>query len=369
VAPDGGTWILVTDSSSFTLDVFHKTSATWVRDKVAAVNVAAPRLGAVVVTSDGVASVVFAGTVSSMKGVYVSSYNGSSWSAPTLIAATSTTTADLSLDAIAVGNEIACAWLDPGAKTVTYAYRTAGTYTVEPVATAPKTLSPEDDVALAVDAAGRAHVAYRDGEDVYLADRDGTWTTQLVATRAEPSDIQLALDSSGNPTVAWQGFNGLWLAVTTGGVWLTQVVVPICSSNIGGHYAMQIDAADTLWIAHGCSSDASVHAWTVSIVTSAGTYPADYRGTCEEIADAVCTKACVCGQGEECSVQNASSPAGFTALSYNACYAVILREQCGDATQDPAKVYACHEVVGETTCNSDSPPEAVTPEACKAALL
>ena len=106
---------------------------------------------------------------------------------------------------------------------------------------------------LAIDAAGHSHIAYTNGKYfaslMYATDAGGSWTATTVdngggATRATGYDPSLALDSRGEPHIAYYSGSGqnLRYASLTGTGWTLSTIEHL--NNIGMQPSLAIDAQD-----------------------------------------------------------------------------------------------------------------------------
>jgi hypothetical protein len=98
---------------------------------------------------------------------------------------------------------------------------------------------------MALDAAGRPRVAYRDGDQHlrYAAWTGSSWTTQTVDDSGRFADISLALDGAGRPRIAYYDdyWQNLKYAAWTGSMWDIQVVDS--DSRAGQHNSLALDKA------------------------------------------------------------------------------------------------------------------------------
>lgn len=109
-----------------------------------------------------------------------------------------------------------------------YAYRTSltGSWTV---AVVDRNIGYPDDDSLALDTAGRPHIAYSgwfdspDGEMRYAHWTGTTWITQTMFHERDKS-LSLMLDTSNNPRLAFGSYGSLKYATLSGGVWVSQTI-------------------------------------------------------------------------------------------------------------------------------------------------
>lgn len=132
-----------------------------------------------------------------------------------------------------------------------YARRSAGVWTFEIVDPGQSSYC-----SLELDAAGNAHVAYRQQQSrVGYARRDGSgWAIEIVDGVSEGYSSSLDLDTAGQPHIAYidfrTGFLDLRYARKVGGAWIIEVVDDGGASSIGVGCALALDSLDTPHIAY-----------------------------------------------------------------------------------------------------------------------
>ena len=166
-------------------------ASTWNVNKVAE-NIADTTNFPVAVDSNGIPQIAYTGF-----GVEYAKWNGFSWS---------TQTVDVgSVDSLALGADgmpriLYWGWGDSGLK---YACWTGSNWTTQIID--PSINGYYEVGALALDSSGNPHVAYINGTTVQYASWTGSnWTKQIVETYPEiRAPISLALDSSNNPQILY----------------------------------------------------------------------------------------------------------------------------------------------------------------------
>ena len=346
----GVRWALL--DSGGDLAVANDAAGTWVVE-----DLANGRPGArLALGSDGTVFVAFSGGGDSLTqvpaGLVIARRSGGVWSYQS-VAPIFTFSLD-HLDIAVVAGEPWIAWADGEVGSLKLSTSSAGTFTTETVDDNLPIIS-EHDLALAIDAAGRPHIVYRQNSpmfrEIHHAVRDGgAWVRETVAVlrNSADGDVRMAIAPDGDLAVVFVDTEGLSLAIRTQDRWFRQ---QLAFGAIAADLAF--DGDGVLHVVHA-NRDSEVQ-----LVSRAGAYPSDYDVTCDELATTLCAAACDCT--DDCCIESASggfscsSPKGF-------CVYAVDWQACGDAHQDPALAYACHEAAATATCEVGTP--LFAPAAC-----
>jgi hypothetical protein len=249
-------------------------------------------------------------------------------------------------------------WYDATAMAVRYGTGTpGGAFTVEDVATSVDSSGTNIEVDIAIDPAGKSRVVYAPyGSGTKYAVRDPTWTTDpgFSGTRGF---IRLANLPNDGAAVAMldSTFDALTVAFKHG-EWSRQSIHSNCDS--GATMDMTVDGAGTTAIVHTCKYS-SLELWTQTSI-----FPAGFSAACDAIGKALCDPACACPRQDDgkCCIYGVGSsrctgPANYCPTSWKERY-------CGNATVDPAALFACLAAAPGTMCSPDGGVGAIEPAAC-----
>jgi hypothetical protein len=255
------------------------------------------------------------------------------------------------------GTEPRLVWYDNGAQTVRYAFPgPSEEYAVEDVGPT-NAAGTRLEVAIATDPSGRPHVAYfpyRAGP-VYAV-RDPVWKTDAVTALAgNRGALRIAKGPPGAVVLGTFDVGDNVLKVGFGRQeWSAQTLAAECDST--GTMDLAVDSAGTTAVVHTCRS--GVELWTQT-----GIYPAGFRAACAALGTELCSKACACPRsGDECCMSAGSFNTCAGPASY--CPAAWGPSFCGNATVDPALVFACHKAIPTMTCAPDGGVGALEPPDC-----
>lgn len=115
-----------------------------------------------------------------------------------------------------------------------------------------------------------------------------------------------------------------------------------------GGVRIVFDRAGELRIAQRCDG--------LQLMSISGHYPADYLATCATVAEEICDASCGCAGNGNCRTFTEAGSFGASPASY--CPVSMNTRICGDATRDPAALYACASSLGPFQCTTDSSGEA-----------
>jgi hypothetical protein len=344
-------WIAFKNASG-QLSVAHMDAVSWIEETA----VAQTTYGAAVaIDSVGIPVAVSAG----VDGIVLARRSGVGMWIPATVASIAGGARNVALAMNAFDPFIA--WHDPTTGMVMFAHSTGPTsFATEPIASA-GTFYHDDTIAIAIDAVGNPHVAYKASNDIVHATRaGGVWTTETLPLVSVPiiipqfGSVRIAVARSGVVAVGVAG-DVISVSTSAGGGWFTQPVTARCRASKPG-FDMAYDSSSTLSIVHSCGDD-------VTFMTHVGNYPPGYDATCNQVATTACNTACTCPHtnlmGDDLCCLNKGSLGDCTSPSNIAdCanhYAVAL---CGDATQDPSFPATCSAALAAPTCD---PPDASTP--------
>jgi hypothetical protein len=363
-APDGTPWLAIADVDG-SLVVAHQgggaDAAAWTKETA----VARPVYGtSLAFGSDGLPVVAYAGSApgGSQGGLTIVRRSGSTWT-ETLVA--SSTMFFQSVALAMNGTDPMLVWNDRAAGAVLFAHATSPTsFATEIIDATSGTLSGPDALAIAVDAAGVAHVAYRKNGGglssavTYAVRSGGTWTTSAVTATGPFSElgatgsVRIAIARSGAIAIGSLGSSGLAVSTRSGGTWIPQEIVTRCSDSSDG-FDMGFDSTSALAVVHTCAYG------KVNFLLAQAPYPAGYAALCHQVATTACTAAGMCpldAQGKPCVNQRGSG----TCIDTPYCADYIALHLCGDATQDPMVIAACRDALPAAVC--------VLPDAGKSGL-
>ena len=351
LAPDGTPWVtyVALGGGSASVWIARRVGGAWTVEGLG-VGVAA----AVAIASDGTPYVAYAGSVTGQAGgtfgTVLARYAGGGWTRTLVSASNLVRGVALAMH----GTDPHVAWHDDSA--VRYAAPTASGITVEDV----DTFSSQGvgvDMSLAVDAAGRPHVAYYPYGTLMHAVRDGAWKHETVSGSGHGNGpVRIAASPLGGVALGSVDdvMNTLGVGFLSGG-WSLETVVPRCQGSTP-RMDMAFDPAGTLVIAHTCTYPG------VTLLTQSGIFPPGFGAACDSIVTTLCNDACACPQraGGYCCVSgDCLSPPSY-------CPAGEKDVFCGSATVDPNAVLACRDALPQTVCNPDGGVGAVLPSACEA---
>jgi hypothetical protein len=340
---DGTTWALVDSGGDMWLA--FSSGGAWTVEPIGDVW----ESGRMAVAADGTVYVVYGGGGGSASGVMsglVLARRSSSGQWTYRLVSPAASRYPEYVDIALVGGEPWIAWHDKNVGSLKLSMASAGAFTTE---TIDDDVDPvvQHDLSLAVDAQGRAHVAYRLNSaflrEIHYAVRDGgTWSRETVAVLRNgiDGDVRIALSPAGGVAVAYVDSQGVGLATRDGGSarWFTQPLL------YDAHAVdLAFDAAGVMHVA------LATRAADVRLFSRAGSYAPDYDTTCDEIAQTLCPLACACGPN--CCIsstpgnESCASPLGY-------CEYAVDWMACGDASQDPQISYACHAAASTATCSA-----------------
>jgi hypothetical protein len=154
----------------------------------------------------------------------------------------------------------------------------------------------------------------------------GNWSVIPVSSdNAGHQNNALAVDAMGRAVVAFHTFSALKLSAFNGSSFSVQGLLA-CES---GGIALSLDSTNRLTAVSACG--------TMSVLTSSGQYPAGHAGRCDQLTTQVCAKACgPCSSSGNCCL----SATGFRSCT-NRCPTNIGGLACSDATKPEAAFDAC----------------------------
>jgi hypothetical protein len=364
LAPDGTPWIGYTNLSGGTsvVSVAHRVGSTWTIEQVSVGTSIA-----VAIASDGTPYAAYAGSVTgSLGGTYgavLARYAAGSWTRTMVSAGNQVTPVGLAM----AGTVPHLAWFDGAGSLMRYGTPTApgaSTFTVEDVDTV-STLGVSIDLSIAVDTAGRPHIAYFPYGSANHAVRDGSWTHASVGGGSGYGNGPVRIAAGPAGAVAFAALSDVDRQIDVGFVqpsplaWSLTPLVPRCSYS-QAHMDMAFDGAGTLSIVDSCGFG------SIEVLTQAGIFPTGFSAACDTIIQSLCNEACsVCPHrpdGDCCLGGDCMSPPSYCVTHEKPLY-------CGSAIVDPNAVFACKDALSQAACTPDGGVGAVAPPACSALHL
>ncbi|HTJ44860.1 MAG TPA: hypothetical protein VL463_22290 [Kofleriaceae bacterium] len=353
IGPDGTRWAVVESGGG--IMVAHDGTNGWTSETVGGGTVYSPRLA---IAADGTVYVAYGGFSGSVpEGIALArrDVGTGAWTYES-VAAVNVSFGNTFVDLALAGGVPMIAWHDPSAGSLVVSTASGGGFTSE-------TVDPNlpvgayHDLAIAIDSSGRPHVAYRQDSPFFReidhAVKDGgAWTLDkvLVMKHGERGVVRMAASPKGELAVGFVDELGVDVATYAHGLWFSQPALPD-SSDID----VAFDASGTLYVA--TSDNDGVHLFTQS-----GRYADDYVAACTSAAAALCPQACACtGNGKCCY----TGPNGTHACDDPEpfCEVAVAWIICGDASQDPAPLYACSAGTSGASCPAPGS-ELEMPAAC-----
>lgn len=336
-------WILAVEAFG-SVSVFWSDGGEWVEEPIPMTSVVA---AAIDVDNNGQPILALNGTYDGNAGLFVAT-RAVDWTIEHV--------EDVGIGAVAIdaAGEIHIAWRDVAGQRVGYAVSTANgfvTEVVEPEAAVPTV--PIVDIA--VDGQGQPHLAYtRDSRYVdYAVRQGGQWATREVSASWSDADVGIAVPTTGTAHVGYkEPYRGEAIAIAdiASGLMGRQAIDNDCTDQIGS-VSLASDATGGLHVAYLCGGDVIYSSRTGSV------YPQGYWTTCQSAANDLCARACECGA---CCLEEGGS--NYCTSPESSCRADALGGLCGDASQDPSLIDACALAAGQAACGVDG---AVVPTECE----
>jgi hypothetical protein len=347
-ASDGTAWIAFRDPTTNMLEVAHAgptigaDAGVWTTESA----IVRYTIGAsLAIGSDGVPVVAFAGNdTMGANVVTIARRTGGTWTETPV----ATSTMPIGIVALAMhGTDPYLVWADRASNAVMFAHATGPTTFATETVEAMASVSGQEALAIAVDASGGVHVAYRANVIHYAARSGTTWTTTQIAPTGPFSElgaggpVHIAVSAAGRVAIGSLG-DSLSMATSTGGAWFNQEIVAQCNGSTPG-FDMAFDAGGVLSVAHTCRYGFAAY------FVEQGAYPAGYAAACAQAGAAACAAACACpldAQGKCCVNENGSS----VCINQSYCADLITLSLCGDATQDPSVITTCAGALPAAAC-------------------
>ncbi len=215
----------------------------------------------------------------------------------------------------------------------------AEAFTVEEVGAAGG-LYNAGQLSAAFDGEGRLHVLYPDSPyNLHHAVAQPTgWEVSTVSSSNSNRENALAVDEEGTVHVAFHTSSSLRYGIGRRGVWPAQEI----SACDEGGVRMVFDQDGDLRIAQLCEG--------LSVLEISGAYPDDYLATCATVTEGICAASCSCAGAGSCRTVTGSGSFGVSSAA--SCAMNINSRICGDATRDPAPLYACASNLGPFQCGT-----------------